>query len=103
MKSTQYVNPQPDSETLPSNDKPVVVKSWDEFRKTGLFLFVNQFLHIFGWALVLECDKNNSVTSVKPARVVFRGFDEKSVSEDHIKLADYIANNAEQLKIEANS
>lgn len=103
MKSKQYVNAKLDGEAVPSNDTPVVLKTWDDFRKTGLFLFVNQFLHIFGWALVLECDKKNSVIGVKPARVVFRGFDSKSVSEDHIKLADYIAKNADQLKIEANS
>ena len=32
-------------------------RSLDEFRATGLMVFANQFLHIFGWTLVVEtCD-----------------------------------------------
>ena len=41
-------------------------------------LFVtNQFLHIFGYALVFKYDDNNKINRVYPARVKFRGFSEK--------------------------
>jgi hypothetical protein len=87
-----------------SKKKAVTVKSWDEFRSTGLFLFVNQFLHIFGWALVIECDEGcDNVKSVYPARVVYRGFDVQSQGEDHIKLAKYMVGNAPELLEEAES
>ena len=34
-----------------SKKKPMVVKkSWSQFRETGLVVFINSFLHIFGWA-----------------------------------------------------
>jgi hypothetical protein len=29
-------------------------KEWSEFRSTGLLLFINQILHVFGWAIVFE-------------------------------------------------
>ena len=51
-------------------------KTWDEFRSTGLLLFVNTMLHIFGWAIVVKYDDDDSITAY-PARVKFRGFDEK--------------------------
>ena len=38
----------------------------------------NQFLHIFGYALVFKYD-NNKINRVYPARVKFRGFSEKRI------------------------
>ena len=76
-------------------------KTWEEFRKTGLLLFVNSFLHIFGWAVVLEINKNGKVKNTYPARVKFRGFDEKNTSEAYRKLSDYMDNNSHELKQEA--
>ena len=43
-------------------------KTWDEFRNTGLFHFVNAFLHIFGWVIVLAIKDNGEVAEVYPAR-----------------------------------
>lgn len=101
MKSTQFV--EPSDIQKPTNEKPVVIKSWDEFRKTGLFLIINQLLHAFGWALILFCDENNSVTSVSAGRVVFRGFDEQAQSEDYTKVAEYLNDNSVDLLNEAKS
>lgn len=42
-------------------------KTWEEFRKTGLFHFVNAFLHIFGWVIVLAIKDNGEVAEVYPA------------------------------------
>lgn len=77
-------------------------KTWDEFRSTGLALFVNSFLHIFGWAIVFNVDENGKVAGVFPARVRFRGFDGESVSEAHKMLATYVSANHADLKDEAN-
>ena len=40
--------------------------TWKEFRENGL-LFVNTFLHIFGWCIVIECDDDGDYRAY-PAR-----------------------------------
>jgi hypothetical protein len=82
MKADQFVN-DTDNE-YPTSENPVKKKSWDEFRKTGLFLIINQLLHVFGWCLVLQTDKDNSVIGVFPARSIFRGFSEDAQDEEGI-------------------
>lgn len=77
-------------------------KTWDEFKKNGLLLFINQILHIFGWAICFEYDENReNVTRVYPARVKFRGFDNKNVSQCYQDLSKYMLDNAEELYKEA--
>lgn len=44
----------------------------------GLFHFVNAFLHIFGWVIVLAIKDNGEVAEVYPARTDWRGFTEES-------------------------
>lgn len=80
----------------------VTKKDWSEFRSTGLVLIVNQILHIFGWALVFEVE-NDEIKSVYPARVKFRGFDNKSTDEAYQKLSKYMLDNAKELNDEAQS
>jgi hypothetical protein len=76
-------------------------KSWGDFRETGLLLIINQVLHVFGWAVVYEYDDTtNEITSVYPARVKFRGFDDKAVSENYIKITEYIHKEADNLLAE---
>lgn len=79
----------------------VTKKDWSEFRSTGLLLFINQILHVFGWAIVFEMD-GEKVKDVYPARVKFRGFDNESVSEEYIKITEYMNNNASELLDEVN-
>lgn len=70
-------------------------KSWDEFRKTGLFMFMNTILHAFGWAIAVEVDKKTKlVTSAFPVRCRFRGFSEDDQTEMHERIANYLAENA---------
>jgi len=76
-------------------------EAWSQFRKAGLLLFINQFLHIFGWAIVVEI-KDGVVINSYPNRVKFRGFDEKSVSEAYIGISEYMKENSETLLDEAN-
>jgi hypothetical protein len=80
----------------------VTKKEWPEFRSTGLVLIVNQILHIFGWALVFEIE-NDKIKNVYPARVKFRGFDNKSTDEAYQKLSKYMLDNAKELNDEAQS
>ena len=73
----------------------VTEKSWEEFRKNGLLLFINQILHIFGWAIVFEYDdETQNLIKVYPARVKFRGFDNKNVSVAYQDLSKYMKDNA---------
>lgn len=72
-------------------------KTWSEFRETGLFMFVNCFLHIFGWAIVIEYDAKGNISEVYPARVKFRGFSERSQHVNYKKIAEYMLENADIL------
>ena len=85
--------------------KWVELKSWDEFRQTGLFMFVNTILHVFGWALVVQVDYDKEkqietgfVKDCKPARIKFRGFSESDQDEMHKRIGSYLAQNSETLK-----
>ncbi len=75
-------------------------KTWEEFRSTGLLLFVNSFLHIFGWAICLDFE-DGFVTNVYPSRCKFRGFDNEIVSSSYIKLSEWMKDNADKLYEEA--
>lgn len=75
-------------------------KNWDDFRSTGLPVFINGLLHIFGWAIVFVVDEDGKCTVAYPARVKYRGWDEQSQEEAHKKLASYLVDNAAQLKEE---
>jgi hypothetical protein len=71
-------------------------RDWNEFRKTGLFMFMNTLLHAFGWAIVVELDNYKElgdeapVKNVYPARVKYRGFAEEDQTEMHERIADYL-------------
>jgi len=71
-------------------------RTWKEFRDNGFLLFINQILHIFGWAICVELD-NGNIIDVYPARVKFRGFDNSNVSECYRRLSKYMRDNAGEL------
>lgn len=76
----------------------VTKKTWQEFRDTGLFLFINSILHVFGWCIIVEVDKKtNSITDAYPARVKFRGFSEDDYDEAHKKIGSYLKDNSQDL------
>jgi len=75
-------------------------KTWEEFRCSRLLQLTNTLLHVFGWAIVVDVE-NGEVTDAYPARVKFRGFDEKNNTEMYIKLSEYMVDNVEQLLEEA--
>lgn len=71
--------------------------TWDEFRETGLLLLVNQFLHIFGIAIVVEIGENKKVCHAYPARVKFRGFAGQSLDKAYINISKYMKERGEEL------
>lgn len=79
-------------------------KTWEEFRQTGLFLFINGILHAFGWAITVDVDKDGKAVegSAKPARVKFRGFSADKVEDSHRKIGNYLKENADDLQKESN-
>jgi len=82
----------------------IIRKEWSEFRSTGLLLFINQILHLFGWAIVFDIEKNTgNIKSVFPARVKFRGFDNEDVSESYKMISNYLKENIEDLSKESNN
>ncbi len=86
------------------NREAITRKSWAEFQQTGLLLFINQILHLFGWAIVLEyINDEDKIANVYPARVTFRGFGEENVSRAYRKISKYLKDNIDELEKEANS
>lgn len=51
-------------------------ESWDKLRDSGLFRFLNMFLHIFGWAIQMEVGDDGKIEKVYPIRCKYDGFSE---------------------------
>lgn len=71
-------------------------KTWEEFRETGLLFFINQILHVFGWAITVNIE-DNEIKDVYPARVKFRGFDNKIVDQGYTKVTRFLKDNIDEL------
>ena len=80
--------------------KMAIRKNWKQFRKTGLLLFINQVLHVFGWAIVFDINKGE-IKDVYPARVRYRGFDGSSVDKCYRDISTYMVKNSKKLLEEA--
>jgi hypothetical protein len=76
--------------------KLITEKTWKEFREAGLLFFINQILHIFGWAICMAVE-NEEIKRVYPARVKYRGFGEKQIEEGYQQLSKFMADNADDL------
>lgn len=76
-------------------------KTWTEFKESGLLWWINMILHTFGWAIVLEIDKDTKeLLDVYPARVKFRGFSEQCNTNGYQSISRYMAENAKELEKE---
>ena len=74
------------------------------FVDTGLLVFVNSFLHVFGFALAYEKDDDGKINEDKGLmilRVPYRGFSEKSMSNAYIKISKFMVNWSKELLEEA--
>lgn len=78
----------------------VAERSWDEFRKTGMLWWANSLLHIMGWAIVTDVE-HGEVVRAYPARVKFRGFGDKEITDGFQKVSLYMMENAKDLYIES--
>ena len=65
--------------------------SWEEFRNTGLLLFINMFLHIYGLCIVVE-EEDGSVKDVYAAKTDYEGFSEESQEKAFKKIKKYMKN-----------
>lgn len=72
-------------------------KTWNEFRNSGLLWWINMILHTFGWAIVLDIDKENNIKEVYPARVKFRGFNEETNTKGYINVSKFLKDNSIEL------
>ena len=92
------VNPEMElNKTEKETSDVLVEKTWEEFQGTGLLMFVNMFLHIFGWAIALETDLKTNEYCAKVYRTKFRGFSEECEENAYKKLTLYMSNNASKL------
>jgi hypothetical protein len=71
-------------------------KSIKDFRDSGMLWLINNFLHVFGWAIVVETEDGKAIR-MYPARVKFRGFDEQHNTEGYVKVSQYMHDNSKQL------
>ena len=71
--------------------------SIEEFRDSGALWWINQQLHLFGMAIVVEEDDNNEFTKMYPVKCSFRGFSEETNTKNYKKLTNYLNNNIEKL------
>ncbi len=76
--------------------KMVDKKTWKDFRDSGMLWWINTILHTFGWAIVVDV-KDGEIINCYPARVKFRGFDEKINTDGYIKVSEYMKENATEL------
>ena len=72
-------------------------RSWQEFRDSKLLWWVNRSLHLFGWSIVLEMDKDRKITAAYPAKVTFRGFSQETESKNFIELTNYLRENINEI------
>lgn len=72
-------------------------KTWNEFRNSGLLWWINMILHTFGWAIVVDIDKENNIKEVYPARVKFRGFNEETNTKGYINVSKFLKDNSIEL------
>lgn len=71
-----------------------------EFRDTGLLLYINQILHVFGWSIGVNISDDGTQQLI-PLRTKFRGFDNQTTTRNYEKIASWIRKNGEELYNEA--
>lgn len=92
----------PLDETRENSLPMLTAKSWQEFRDTGLFMFINSILHAFGWSIVVLIDQQTKmITGVYPARTKYRGYATEDTEDMHRKIGDYLKTEADELHKES--
>lgn len=76
-------------------------RTWYEFQQGGFLLFINLFLQIFGWSIVMHVGENGLVTNVYPARTTYRGFGPEELSKAYVRVSEFLVKNGKKLLEEA--
>lgn len=72
---------------------------WEQFRSNGLLWFVNTILHLFGYAIILDYNKETGeLLNIYPEKVTCRGFSEQSNLNGYKKVTEYLEGNIDFLK-----
>lgn len=69
----------------------------EDFQDSGLLWMVNQQLHLFGMALVVEYDEDLKAKRMYPAKCKFRGFAEGDNDKGYKRVTEYMIQNASDL------
>lgn len=101
-KPARRVNKQGKQQECPATEN-YTKETWSEFRRNGLLVFVNLFLHIFGWCICFGTDDSGNITTVYPARTRYRGFSEASIGAAYVNLSEFMSKNHKALLDEARS
>lgn len=76
-----------------NENEMVTIISGAEFRDMGLLWWINQQLHLFGLAIILDI----ATDELKAAKVRFRGFDSITNDNGYKKISEYLKNNIETI------
>ena len=79
----------------------LAVASFQEAGATWALLFINLFLQIFGWSIVMHVGENGLVTNVYPARTGYRGFGPEELSRAYVRVTEFLVKNGKKLLEEA--
>lgn len=72
-------------------------ENWLAFRSNGILWFVNRTIHLFGWEIYYEFDKDE-LQRVGVCRTQHRGFSRESEEAGFRKLTDYLSLEIELLE-----
>ena len=76
-------------------------KNWEEFRDAGFLWLINQSLHLFGWAIVVEME-HGKISRAYPARVKYRGFPAEYNDNGYQKVSKYLRENIDEIEKETH-
>lgn len=76
-----------------------------EFRETGLLVFVNTFLHNFGWAIFIshDIDSQTKVYDVRFNRTEFKGFGKASMKRAYKRIEAFMRGNLDESQVSTKS
>jgi len=60
-------------------------------------MFINSFLHIFGWCIILEFEDDGTFTRAYPARTKWRGFSSDAMDRAYRNVTKLMKEDVDQL------
>lgn len=86
-----------DKDKRSMDDDYINVKTWNEFRDTGLLWFINTILNVFGWGIYIGLDDEGNIIDAFPTRCRFRGFETEINDEGYFLVSKYLKDNAKEI------